>query len=188
MLQVLLGDLPLILASVERVRILHVVRRELLRLDIEKVARIADVCLQPGRHLAERLEEPWENGSVRIGDRVLAVDLVEGRGPRIGVDDHLDGVPYVVDVRQRTAILHRRGPTVRVVIGGGEPIEDPVDLAVDDHDVGILVELQEGRQNRDPVLDRPVEEHLGLRGQLWADQNVDIAEADGERQFAQRRR
>src|SRR5256884_5753156 len=57
----------------------------------------------------------------------------------------------------------RRRPAVRVMVCGRESVEDPVELPVDDHDVGILVEPQEGRQNRDPVLDRLVEEDLGLR-------------------------
>ena len=188
LLEVLFRDLPLVLAGVEGVRLLHVVRRKLLGLDIEKVARIADVRLQPGRHLAEGFEEAGEDGPVGVGDGVLAVDLVEGRGSAVGIDHHLDGVADIVDIRQRTAIVGRRRPAVRVMVCGRESVEDPVELPVDDHDVGILVEPQEGRQNRDPVLDRLVEEDLGLRGQLRADQDVDVAEADRERQLAQRRR
>ena len=64
------------------------------------------------------------------------------------------------------------------MVGDGESIQNPVHVAVNNGDVGILVELQEGRQGADAILDRAIEQDLGLRRQLRTDQQVDVAEAD----------
>ena len=51
------GDLPLIFAVIERLRLHHVVRRVQRRLEPEQIARIAQVPADVGGHRRERLED-----------------------------------------------------------------------------------------------------------------------------------
>ena len=74
------------------------------------------------------------------------------------------------------------------MVGHGVAVQDPVDAPVDDDDIWILVELQEGCQRIDPVGHIAIEEHLRLRAELRADQHVHVAETDRKGEAAKRRR
>ena len=70
-----------------------------LRLDEEEVFRIADMPLQVLRHRRQRLEQAWKDAVVGRGDRVRAVDDVKVDRAVVGVDDDLDRVADVVEIR-----------------------------------------------------------------------------------------
>ena len=79
------------------------VERVSLRLQVEKVPWVADMRLQPGRHLAERLEQPGKHRAIGVGQGIFVIDLIERGGALVGVDHDLHRVPSVVDTGQRAA-------------------------------------------------------------------------------------
>ena len=131
-------DRPLVVLAVEHVGLGDVVGREHLRLHVEEVLRIPHVGQQHLGHARERREHAGEDLLVGADDGVGRVGDVELHRAVERVDHDLDRVADVVDAAV--------GLRVRVAVGRRVGVGDPVQLAVGDHHVGVLVERQEGRR------------------------------------------
>ena len=77
---------PLRAAVVEALRLGHVVAAEHVGLRLEEVLRVAEVLPGSLGHLRGGGEEVGERLLVRLDDRVLLVEHVEGDGALVGVD------------------------------------------------------------------------------------------------------
>ncbi len=91
------GRCPEVFAVVKHLRIGHVVQAVYLCLQFQQQLGVADVLAQRLRHCAAILEQAREHAPIGSKNRVLGVKDVEGRRAIVGVDDHLDAVPHVVD-------------------------------------------------------------------------------------------
>jgi len=90
----------------------------------------------------------------------------------------LHGVPDVI-----AHAFRRLG--VRVLVGGRVAVHDPEELAgIRDHQVRVLVLLEERRALGEARLDVAVVHHLGVVGNLPAEEQVDVAEVDGHEEPA----
>ena len=92
-------------------------------LGAEVVLGVAHVRLQVGGHLVAGGEQAGEDLAPGVGQSVLAVDLVEGHLAVVRIDDHLDGVPHVVDA---VAVRLRVGETVGGCVSVPHPYERPI--------------------------------------------------------------
>ena len=133
-----------------------------------------------------------EDALVGAQDRIVGVVDVEVHRAVVGVDGDLDAVADVVEIvvpepGQIEAGRRIEALRVREVIRGRVRVLD-VDhpAGVVDDEVGILVEAQERRDQRQAVADRAVEEQLALDRDLVADQQVEVTEAGREQQAHQR--
>ncbi len=140
--------------------------------------------LQVGAHLRRRGEHPGEGLLVGPDDRVARVHDVEGHLAGVGVDQHLDRVADVVEGLVEAAARGQGAGVgvlgVGVVVGGGVGVLDPVDLPVEQHRIRVGVEAEERCRLGHPGLHAPVEHQPRLVGDLVGDDQVDVAEPDGE--------
>ena len=161
-------------------------------LDLEKVLGVAEVGGDAGdllvRERAAR-EQVGERLLVDVDDGVLRSDDEEVHLPGVGVDHDLDRVGDVVELaRQARRGRHpgRRGILgVRVVGGRRIGVHDPPQLIVEHHAVGVGIVLEEGRRLLDPLGDVAVVDDARLRGDLARQEDVGVAEAQGERRPAE---
>jgi len=174
------GPHPEVLLIVEDLGVGHVVLRVHQPLGQQHARRVADVRLEPLGHRVAILEQPGQRRPPGPDQRIVGLEHVQVEVAVVGVDDHLHRVAYVVrpgEVAHRPAelaphvttvhrerLVAREGLAVGVVATGGVRIDDPVQSTIDRHDVGILVELEEGCHLVDPVLDPPTEQHPALVG------------------------
>ena len=166
------GDLPLIAFVVEHVGLGDVVGGEDLGLHQEEVLRVAHVGEQRLRHAREGGEHAREDLLVGADDGVGGIGHVEGHGAAVGVDHDLDRVADVIQ-----AAL---GRGVRVAIGGGVGVGDPVELAARDDHVGVLVEGQERRGRVQPGDDVVADDDAAGRIDRFGEEEPDRAETHGE--------
>src|SRR5262249_35190402 len=73
---------------------------------------------------------------------------------------------------------------VRHRVTGRVRVLQPDQSAVVDDEVGITVEPQKGREPADALLDESAEEDAARRGDVAADQQIEIAELPGEQRAA----
>ena len=92
-----LGHVPRVGPLVELRRVGDVVPGVRLRLDPEEVLRIPEVVDEVLRRVGDRGEQRRERLLVRLRQRIVRVDDVEGDVAVVGVDDGLDRVPRVVE-------------------------------------------------------------------------------------------
>ena len=128
-------------------------------LDGQQVLRIAHVRAQRGRHLVDRLEQRRERRRIRADDGIGGVVDVEVGGAFVGVDDDLDRVAHVVGLGDVADLVGRLG--IGVGVAGRVSVDDPVELAVRDHDVGVAVVAQKRRDRADTVDHVAPVQHLG---------------------------
>ncbi len=140
-------ELPEILAIIENVGRLHVVRLIQPRLDQEQVLRIADVLLQVWRHGRERFEQTGKDALVGPGNRIAAVDQIEVDGPVICIDNNLHRIANVVEVDAWGRL--RRGEIGARRVGVLHPEHPPVA----DNEVWIMIEPEEWCDRMHPLLD-----------------------------------
>ena len=179
----LLRQGPEILLVVKDLHVVHVVGQILDRLDLEHVLRVADVLLEGGRHLLERLEEVGEGAGVGLDNGIVGVDEVERGGALVGVDDDLDAVADVVDAPGdvlQSGGTRRKRLAVGEVVANGVGVDDPVEAVIGGDDVGIVVLQQEGRDAPHPLLDLTVHHDPGLIVDVLAEEQVRLAKANGE--------
>ena len=150
------GDLPLVLAVVDVLGLVHVIDGEHPRLSVEEVLRVAQVPPQVLGHRAQILEEAGEDPLPGVHQRVVRIGDVEGDRSIVGVDRDLHRVADVVG-----ALAARLRVGVAPALGVG--VLDPGERAVVAHDhVGVAVVGQEGRQRTHTVANVPVQEDVGL--------------------------
>ena len=180
----LFAQLPLVLLQEELLRVCHVVLQERIRLRLEELLRVANVLAKARRHLLDRREQTREDVAVDLEDRVGLADLdrVEDHRAVVGVDDHLDAVAYVVH-GPREEVVRERGRAdpfrVREAVRLGIGVLNPLQPAVRDDEVGVVVEFEEGGHPADAVGDAAPIEHTAIRGELTADEDVYVAELPG---------
>ena len=178
--ELLKRNIPLVRLVVELVGVLHMILEVHLRLNGEEVFRVAEVVLKERRHGIQWLEQAREDLLVRPDQRVIRVGNVEVQGAVVRVHNHLHTVAYVVE----GAPERRR---VRILVRNGVGILDPPHVAVLHHQVRVPVQLQERRYVTDPVLDGTPVLDAALRGQLIADQDVQVGELPGVGDLAEER-
>ena len=182
----LLGDLPGVGAVVEVARIVDVVEPEHVGLDPEDVLRVPEVGPQLGLHQVAVGEHAGEGLGVGLHDGVVGVDDVEGHLAVVGVDDDLHRVAHVVEPGPVEVAAggdpgRVRPLGVREATGGGVGVVDPLDLAVEQHRVGVGVEAEEGGRLAHPFVDVADVDRPRLGGHQAGDERVHVAEAQGQR-------
>ena len=167
-------ELPEILAIVEHLGRVHVIGAVELRLDEEEILGVADVLLQIGRHGSERLEQAGENALVGLDQRIAGLADIEVDRAVVGVDHHLDRVAHVVEAAGGLRL------GVGKPVAGGVGVLHPEQAAVAHHDIGIVVELQDGRDRAHAVLDVAMKQDPALVGDVAGEQDVGVAVVPGE--------
>ena len=115
---------------------------------------------------------------VRISGSVGALTIGRERAV-VRVDDELDAVPHVAG-----AVAQPLG--VRIAVGRGVGVEDPLERAVGrDHEIGIAIEPEERQRPLRPLPDVPVVEHPAVVGDVLREQDLRGAESGGEQQAAE---
>ena len=156
-------------------------------LDVEQLLRDPQVLDQVGGEGIQILEHGREDPGPGPDDRVRRVADVERHRPVVGVHRDLDAVAQVVErAAAEAGRLQRRGVES---LGMREAVRDRVRIldvdqapvAVDD-EVRILVVVQEWGDHREPVAQRAMEEELAPVGDLVADEQVEVAEAEREQE------
>ncbi len=157
------------------------VARVELRLIQKEHLRVAPVSAKRLRHRISRAEELRENLRVGRRDRIIGIDEIEGDLPGVGVNRHLDAVPYVVHHARLGS--HRLG--IGIVLAMGIGVEQPDDPSVHDHRVGILI-IPEHRRNRlSSITKRSIEEDTAVGGERRRKQQLRAAEARRQQRTAQ---
>ena len=169
----------------------HVVARQDAALHLEHVLRVAQVLPQVRGDLALRQHRSRERLLPGLQDRVVLVPLVELDAAVVGVDDGLDRVADVVDVRiglgHHVGALGRRlrvggdrvqaDPLrVRVGVRGRVAVHDPDDASVHDRGIRVAVHLEPRCGLLHPLPGGPVVDDLGLGVHPVRQQDVDVAE------------
>src|SRR5262245_18367006 len=95
--------------------------------------------------LGDRREEIVENLTPGIGNRVGFGGAIERRRAVVGIDNDLDAVADVVHSVSSGG--------VREEVGLGVGVDDPIEAAIGDYQIGIVVEAEEGRDGLDPIDD-----------------------------------
>ena len=130
-------------------------------------------------HRRERLEELREDARPGIDDGVLGIGDVEPYRSVVGVDHDLDAVAHVVHAGEQVA---RQRLRVRVAVGGRVGVPDPQQPPLGADQVRVAVIGEERRDRLHALLQGAAEEDLRGIGQLVADQQVQVAESQGEEQ------
>ena len=177
--QEFLRDRPEVLAVEQAASRLDVVGQILVGLHLEVVLRVTPVLLEVDGELVGGLEQVGEDVLPDLDDGVLVVDDVEVDGAVVGVDHRLDRVAHVV-------VTHAVRLRVGVAVGDRVGVLDPVEAAVlADDDVGVGVELEEGREFVDALLDQASEEDAAVAVNGAGDEDVGVAEGPGEGEAAE---
>ena len=129
---------------------------EHLGLGGEEALRVAHVLFQVGRHVRLRFEHAGEDLFVGADDRVGGVEDVKAHVAVVGVKNDLHRVADVIDGAVRLG--------VGVTVGGGIGVGDPIELATDDHHVGVRVKAEEGCRRGQAGLDVAIDEHAASGG------------------------
>ena len=153
-------ELPEILAIVENLRRVHVIGAVELRLDEEEILGVADVLLQVGRHGSQRLEQAGENALVGLDQRIAGIADIEVRRAVVGVDHHLDRVADVVEAAGGLRL------GIGKPVAGGVGVLHPEQAPVAHHDIGIVVEAQDGGDRAHAVLDVAMKQDPALVGDV----------------------
>ena len=132
----------------EHARIVHVVARQQIALDLEQVLRVAQVLVQLIADVFLRLHHAREYALPGLENRVFLVELVELHGAVVGIDGRLDRVAdvahLVVDQTLRRAVRVERvlgglrevlALRVRQGVQGGVAVDDPLDTAIDNRGI-----------------------------------------------------
>ncbi len=180
----LLRDLPPVVPVVEHPWVRDMVGGKDLRLDVEENFRVPEVGGDTGRNIGDRGKEVIEDPSIRIGDGIRRCRAVEGGRAVVGVHNDFDAVAKVVDAP--------RGGCIGVAIGRRVGVQNPEEPTLVDHDVGIGIKGEEGRDGlrpfndaatqQDPrvVRNRPAEEHVAILQMRGQDQpGEEISGPDG---------
>ena len=173
------------------------VLREHVALHLEQVLGVAHVVEQVRRDLRLRLDGAGERLRPGLLDRV-GVPLVERHRAVVRVDDRLDRVLHVVDLvggqrRVRRVRAQRVGGhrpqrvllAVRVVVGRGVAVEDPLDPAVDHGGVGVTVDGEPRRHLLHARSRLAVVEDLGVLVDPARQHDVRLAELHGVQQLVE---
>ncbi len=142
------GEYPFVFFIVEDAHVGHVVGGVLCHLAHEQARRVAQMALQVGGHLIERMEQVGEGGGVGLDDGVFFVGKVVGHIARVRIDGDFDGVTNVI----KTAVCDwcRIGEirTLRV------RIKHPHQIAIiGDDDVWVIFQCQERGDFLHPIYD-----------------------------------
>ena len=145
-----------------------------------------------GRHRRHRREEAREHALVGADERVRRVGHVEVHRPVVRVHRDLDAVADVVEVgaaecRARQAARVERLRVREAVAGRVRVLDVDQPAGAVDDEVRILVVAQERRDPLEAIGQGAVEEELAAPGDLVADEQVDVAESQGEQQPAEGR-
>src|SRR5262245_52321174 len=101
---------------------------------------------EPRRHRLNWAEQAWKRRVIDTQDRVLRIDGVEGHVALIGIDDDLDRVADVAEAAGG-------GLGVRKALADRVRVLDPEQVAIINHQIGIVVKGQEWREPGYPSLD-----------------------------------
>ncbi len=161
------GPNPEVLLVVEHRRIGHVILGVNQPLSQQEALGIAHVGPQLLGHFLLGSQQAGKDPLPDLDDRVFRFKDVEGHRTLVGVDHRLDGVAHIIlpaqvvgpltrgcrpgDPPRSAARATQKGLAVGVVARGGVGVDDPVELAVGKHDVGVLVEVEEGSQRLGPL-------------------------------------
>ena len=142
-----------------------------------------------GGQLRQRPEEGREDALPGPDQRVGGIGHVVGHRPVVGVGDDLHAVPDVVEVVAAEAAgraelaVGIEGLAVRELVARRERVLDVLQSAgAVDHDVRVLVELEERRDEAHALALGPVEQELAAARDLVGDQQVQVAEPDREQE------
>ncbi len=129
------------------------------------------------RHGLEILEQNREDPPVGLDHRVVGIGDVKIHGSVVGVDHDLHRIPDVV------AELgdHLR---IRVSVAGGVRVEDPSEPAFGDHQIGVVVEPQEGDDLAHALDDVAVHQHPAFVVDVLRKQNLQRFEPGRQKDFA----
>ena len=106
----------------------------------------------------------------------------------VGVDHRLHGVAHVVDARpevggsgQPADGIGLQRLRVRILGGSRVEVDHPQDLAVLDHWIRVVVEMEEGGNALDDVAHISLDEHPAVGADLARDEEVEVAVAERKR-------
>ena len=142
------SDRPQVLAVVENLWIGHVIKAVHSRLQLKQQFRIAHVFAERWRHGRCILEQSGKNPAILHDDRILRVIHIKRCSAIVGVDDHLNAIPHVVNEVVAECIV----PGVGIAVGGRKRVHNPRQpTIVADDDVRIRFVSEEWRERRHAI-------------------------------------
>ncbi len=172
--------LPQVLLVVEDLRVGHVIRLVLGRLDVEQVDRVPHVGPERLGHLREVAEQRREDGPGHQDQGVAHVGHVERGRAVVRVDGDLDGIADVVDGLGDRRPVGREDRRVRKQVRRRVGVEDPDDAALVDDGIHVAVVGEERRQAPDHAADVAAPEDARLVREAARQKDVPVAEVIGK--------
>src|SRR5439155_16754721 len=118
----------------------------------------------------DRLEDPAKNFCIGPHNWVVRISNVRVDGAIVGIDDHFDAVPHICG-------SIRRPLRVRVSVAESVRVENPLQLSgVSDHQVRIVVEVEEWHRRRRALDDTSAVENLGVTFDVVGEKNLQRSE------------